>query len=354
MTMVREKRKRATYRDIARLAEVHPASVSRALNDLPTVSPEIRERVIDAAQALNYRTVTAARNLRSQRTETIGLITEIETESTHYGSGLLRGVSRALTDVEFHLKICSIHCGASADELASLPLLRTISIDGVILDGHQVRGNVEGVFGKLEMPYIWVNPPEIRQYNAVIPDDVAVARRATRVLIEHGHRKIAYLPHARLSHIVHHSQSDRMRGYIEAMTRAGLPPIPTWDEELKRNGPDDPISNQFDEMVQRIRSFKSQGCTAMVFYSGFQAATILFACAKAGLKVPEEMSLIACDFDSSIRYLPITVTTMNLDRAEMGKLAVKMLQQRIENENKDLPSEFFQGELMEGETVLKV
>jgi len=343
----RRGRTRVTCIDVARIVGVAPSTVSRVINSSHRVSAETRDRVMHAIKTTGYRPLQAASSLPRRTHGTIGLISEVEEEDDNsYSTDLIRGVSFALTRLGLRLAMDMVHVRSDAHAIEALPLLRSVSIDGMILDVCNVRGNVGEVADELRIPVIFVNAPEPRTFNTVMPDDAFVARSAADYLIQRGHRKIGYLPGAEWNQ--HSSQALRMNGYTQALLKSELQPLPQWDVTMPENG------YRVADYIERAKAYRAQGCTAIVTYNAPTAAYLLRACMTLGISVPGDISIISCDYDPLVAYAVVPITCYRLNRVEMGRLAVEMLQQRIENGSQNVPSVFLTGELKEMESVRRL
>jgi DNA-binding LacI/PurR family transcriptional regulator len=350
------KKARITCKGVAQLAGVGIGTVSRVLNGASNVSPEVRKKVLDVIQATNYRPCSAAGVLARQRYNCIGLVSETELQDTSYSTSLIQGISFALAQFGHRLAMGLAHQKSEATELLNLPLLKSRSVDGLIMDLHTIHGDVGAVLARLDMPFIFINPLRMRSYNTVMPDDVAVASKAVEYLYQRGHRRIAYMPH--IATTPHVSQFDRMKGYLETMSRHQLSALPLWDQALPVPGnnatekhPDVAVVVA-SERSRRIELWvREHGCTGIVTYNALDAARVLAACHHLGLKVPDQISIISCDSDPVLELLPVQITCIALSRREMGQRAVEMLLERIENPQKDLPTWLTTGTLQEGASV---
>jgi LacI family transcriptional regulator len=339
------KKKRPNVVDVARLAGVVHSTVSRVINNNPNIGEETRRRVLEAIRMTGYRPSLAARMLVRQKHETIGLIFEKEHVKTYYGACLIEGVSERLAETGQRLAMSMVKWHSRVEEIENLPLLQTVSVDGLILDLHIVHGDYDPVMARLGLPYISINPFGSRPYNTIMPDHVAGARDAVQYLIDRGHRKIAYLPCVGKN--THCSQQDRMKGYSEAMVKAGLQPIPLWDVPLTS------VDYPVEDYVSRAKLYKEKyGCTAVVAYSAIEAPRLLHACYELELKIPRDLSLVACDYDPVMQTIPVEITCFQFDRAAMGRQAVEMLNRRIQNPQEDIPSINLQCNLVEGKSVM--
>jgi DNA-binding LacI/PurR family transcriptional regulator len=337
---------RATCIDVARLAGVGHSTVSRVINNPELVASETRKKVFEAMRMTGYKPSSAARMLVRQKSETIGLVITKEHFSSFYGTQLIDGLLETLTAKGLKLAMSTIPCAASVEDIDNLPILKSISVDGLIFDLVQVTGDLDQLIARLGLPYILINPQVKRGFNSILPNDVSVARQATKYLIDLGHRKIAYMPEGGLK--IHSSQSDRMRGYAEAMIQNNLKPMPLWDVPLAA------VKKPVKDYIDRTKFYyENQGCTAIIAYNGIEAARIIFAAYQMGIKIPEDLSIVACDCDPVNDVPPVDITAFHFNRSGMGQKAVEMVEARIRGGGRDIPSVEFEGMLIPGESVLK-
>ncbi|MEN8253985.1 MAG: LacI family DNA-binding transcriptional regulator [Verrucomicrobiota bacterium] len=340
-----------TIVDVAKACGVHSSTVSRALNNRPEISPALRKKVFEVARKLNYRPSAAARVMGGFGNETIGLVTEIESGFTSYGASLIEGISLAVSSMDLKLATNAVHWGSSSEEIQRLPVFKTDCLDGVILDVHRSEGNIEPVVQGFGIPFVFVNPANKKELNAVMPDDVAVAEQATRYLLDRGHRAVAYVPCLKTSHC---SQAERMQGYRNAMRDSGnLSPLlfemagklAERVDHLKWNVPS-------QEGAEKLASYlRTHSVSGFVTYSSFEAAWLCSALPGLGCRIPEDISIVSCDYAAVLEYLLVPVTSFVLDRVKMGQMAVEMLQERIDGKGEDRPAILVEGVLWEGGSV---
>jgi DNA-binding LacI/PurR family transcriptional regulator len=330
---------RTTCISVAKLAGVGQATVSRVINNPQSVTPEKRRKVLQAIKMTGYRPSSAGRMLARQRHESIGLIFEKESVTSFYGARLIEGLAGQLSDCGQRLAIGMVKWRATVEEIEQLPLLKTLSVDGLILDLAHIRGDLDAAVSRLGLPYVYINPPGTRPYNTIMPDDIAAAGQATQYLIDRGHKKIGYIPCYKDT--FHSSQKDRMRGYVDTLLRAGLQPAPLWDRPIEE------MYGEDNDYGKRLKICREHGCTGIVTYTSGEALRMYMACCHMGLKIPQDMALIGCDFDPAISDAPIAVPTFHLDRMKMGQMAVRMLMERIDHPDRDIPTVYYSGTLIE-------
>jgi DNA-binding LacI/PurR family transcriptional regulator len=337
---MKKQNSRPTTKDIARMAGVGVGTVSRVVNQPENVSEKLRTRVQQVIKDTNYRPSAAARMLVQQRHQAIGVVAEIEQSRTYYSTGLLQGIATALGKRGQHLALAMIETESKARVLREIPMLSSHSVDGLILDLHMLRGDVEGVLSSLDLPCIMVNCSDSRPTNAVRSDDVTAGRTATHYLLERGHRRIAYLPFPPEG--LHSSHADRMRGYLEALSEFEATTHLLWRTDKKKT------------MREELLAFIRSGGTAVVTYGGGHATDVLRICYESGLRVPDDVSLVACDDDPIIARAIVPVTCMRLDRREIGRLAVEMILERCANNGADLATCVVTPELQERQSVARI
>lgn len=211
-------------RDVAALAGVGLKTVSRVVNGVPTVAPELVERVRAAADKLGYRPNLTASNLRRAdgRTNTIGLLVE------NVGNPFSAAVHRAVEDVARKHGVFVLSGSLDEDPDREYNLLRALidrRVDGVVLApaGEDYRHLVAEQQAGTSIVFIDRRPASLVA-DCVISDNRLGAKKGVRHLISHGHRSIGYLGDRRS--IV--TARDRYAGYTDALTEAGIDLTPQW------------------------------------------------------------------------------------------------------------------------------
>ena len=181
-----------TIRDVAQLAGVSPATVSKVFNETSYVSVETKERVLAAIDKLNFRPNTIARSLKKQRTLTIGLVTD-DLEGV-FTMSMMRGVEQVASAEGFSVFLCNSY-GDVQREKEHLDVLLAKQVEEIILlSGYRVRERGAPAFrlGSLPVVYLYqythdTNAP------CVIPDDLGGGYLGTRHLLNQGRRRIGFI-----------------------------------------------------------------------------------------------------------------------------------------------------------------
>ncbi len=308
---------RFTIKDVARLAQVSPATVSLALAGNPTVAAATRERVREAAQRLNYVPNRVAQSLQSQRTSAVALVIPHSAEhvfSHPYFMGVLRGIVDVLNRHDYTL-VLSTASSEAAEATAYLKVLNSRQADGIIvasaaIDDPHVHSLIHGGY-----PFVYLG-----RYlgNARVPavgiDDVGGARLATEHLLRHGARRIAHLS----GPAGHQSAIDRMNGYGEALQYTGIPR----DEALVSAG-DYTEDSGYEGMARLLAAGAlPDGVFAANDEMAFGALRALHA---AGLRVPEDVALIGFDNIRLAEVVTPSLTTIHQPLDQLGHTAAEHL-----------------------------
>jgi LacI family transcriptional regulator len=312
----------ATLKDIAEDVGVTPVTVSRALRGTGRISADTRQRILDAAQRLRYRPHGLARSMRQGRTGIVGLIFTTDDRAT-LPTPLLAGIQDELASQSYELMLGKISKAQLAEPGTASALLRHWMADGLLIN-HQIDlpGSIVQLIEEDRVPAVWMNSKHA--CNCVYFDDADAALRATRHLIELGHRRIAYLdyshPIERLDQPEHYSVYDRFAGYVAAMNEADLPP-----QTIMNHGKG--VGWTQRAAFSREWMTRPDRPTAVVCYGN--NAPVLFAAQSVGLRVPDDLSILDLSLDDALPVCDVRVSGMYLPQEALGRAAVRRLLQRL-------------------------
>lgn len=323
----------ANLKDVARLADVHPSTVSRVLRGDPSQAarPETRERIIGAAETLSYRPNALARGLRTRRTDTIGLIIpNIDNfgfaEVTH---GVQAAAARAgklvlLIEADI-LGSPASRTGDGQMEESYRRLVGDGRLDGLIVAFASLDDHLVGQLAERQIPLVLVNRRTAGIHGSVVVDDESGARMAVEHLIGLGHRRIGFLGLAADTD----TARRRAQGYRSAMADRRL----TIDERHVATGPPTLAGGMeaLRTVLERCEVDKDRP-TAFFAASLLGAIGALAALREAGIAVPRQVSLIAFNDHELAAHLDPPLTTVRMPNAKMGQEAVAMLLRAVEGE----------------------
>lgn len=318
-------RPRPTSSDVARLAGVSRTTVSLVLNDVPDVkiSPETRQRVLDAARQLNYYPDVSARRLVSGKTHTIALVWHRGPDATYRDAflpGLLQGITRAARYYDYHLLFRPIELDDPDD--AYVELARGHHTDGLVLSGprsddpHLLDLYQDG------FPLVLHGQLPGTDIPSVDVDNVRGAIQAVRHLLALGHRRIGLITNAPLAYT---SSRQRLDGYRQALEDAGL----TYDPDLVRFGNFDEESGR--KAMASLLDLPSPP-TAVFIASDMVAIGALRAIWDRRLRVPQDVAVVGFDDIAAARFISPPLTTIRVPAFGLGWAAGELLVRIIEQD----------------------
>jgi LacI family transcriptional regulator len=300
-----------TIHDVARLADVSIATVSRVLNDSGPVSDEAQRRVLEAAARLDYWPNGAARSLTTRRTQTLGvLLPDLYGE---FFSEVIRGIDHAARRERLQVLISSSH--ADTEEVLSAARAMRGRVDGLLLMSSD-EGTDEAIRRiRRVFPVVLLNPrSELDGCASVSVANFEGARAAVEHLIALGHRDIAIVkgPAGNVD------AGERLRGYRAALGDAGREPAPALEF------PGDFTESSGDRAAEEILR-RDPRPTAVFAANDSMAIGLLSALAAAGIEVPREMAVVGFDDLAFARYVNPPLTTVHVDAYRLGERAVRLM-----------------------------
>jgi LacI family transcriptional regulator len=306
-----------TIKDIARILGISASTVSRALKDHPDINVDTKKAVNELAGKLKYRPNAVALSLKNSRSNTIGVIIP---EIVHYFfSSVISGIEDVASQKGFTVIICQSN--ESYDrEVANSRTLLSHRVDGILVsiskETHTFDHLIELQEGGIPLVFFDRIAPEINA-DQVIIDDMEASYKATRHLIETGRKRIAHFAGPQ-SLII---SRDRLQGYLNALTEAGLPVdnrliIEADDFEKARNT----VIGMIDAGIIPDGIFAVNDLTAIGAMQTLQ---------KKGFVIPDDISVIGF---SDGRFSGITdphLSSVDQHGYEMGTTAAEILFHRI-------------------------
>lgn len=305
----------ARIQDVAKLADVSTATVSRALANPDRVSPQTRARVLEAIARTGYVPNPAARSLRSQKTFMV-LVVLPDLANTFF-SKILRGIEETLFEAGYGMIIGDLD-GSPQKEAHFAAFTAAGRVDGAILLNGHLFGQTRDGKGKAAR----INIPLVALCEAIpgadIPqieiDNRAAASRMTQHLAALGHRSIAYVSGPSENVL----ERERFRGYRDGLEAAGIP----FDPVLVLPG--DYTIESGVAAGQRVVA-QSKRPTAVFCTSDEMAIGLMRTLLSAGLRVPEDISVAGFDDIEFAAVAEPSLTTIHQPRRELGQAAASVL-----------------------------
>lgn len=303
-----------TLKQLSQMAGVHPSTVARVLNGDPRqrVSAEVRERIVTLAREHHYEPNRVARSLRTKRSSVIGtLIPDI---ANPFFAILFRGIEDTLGERDFSVILANTD-DDPAREARGLAMLRGRQVDGVILATVRRSDPAVRELAAANFPFMMVNRhTDPIPANAVVPDDYGGAMAATEHLVALGHRRIAHIAGSQDVSTGY----MRRRGYVDALQRHGV----AADPRLLAEGSYREAGGY--EAMRALLALDDPP-TAVFAVNDLAAAGALRAMRDAGLRVPEDISLVGFNDLSSVTRTSPPLTTVRLPLRDMGVMAAQRL-----------------------------
>jgi LacI family transcriptional regulator len=300
--------KRATLKDVARLAGVSHQTVSRAVNGKGEIDPETRLRVLDAARRLNYRPSRFARGLLRSDLITIGLI--VPDVVNPFFPEFIAGVIEAADGRDWQVLIGS----TENDRARELPMIKSLGGQVDALVGYLSHSDAELGPYVAGVPVVVVDRDQQPSVYATVRVDVkAGIRRAVAHLVERGHQRIGMIDCPSICDPV-----VRRQTFLELAEEHGLPVDHGWiatGEQSVAGG----------EAAFDVLRTAHPDLTAVFAFNDVVAFGALQSARRQGVRVPDDCALVGFDGLSMGELLDPPLTTVHIDKRRLGELAVRQV-----------------------------
>ncbi|KRE09276.1 transcriptional regulator [Bosea sp. Root381] len=314
-------------REVARVAGVSTATVSRAINNPEVVSADLRERIAAAVKELGWVPDGAARALSTRRSQTIGAVfpalsigdfaqatQAIQSELSQAGYTLLLACSEYEPDLELHQVRKFVERG----------------VDGMILVGQAHHPELETLLARRQVPFVntFVYDPATHG-NCIGPDNRKALMMMTDYLADLGHVRFAVIAQSTRNN---DRASARLDGVRDALSLRGLAVRPQhfamgeWSIAEGRS--------LFRKLMQT-----DPRPTAVVCGNAHLAVGAVLEAQSMGVRLPDELSIVGYDDIEIMSHLPVPITTVRVPSAEIGRIAARVLIARLEGRSHSAPLE---------------
>jgi LacI family transcriptional regulator len=305
-----------TIYDLAREAGVGIGTVSRCLNNHPSVSEKTRARVLSVVKRLNYQPHAYAQRLASKKTNSIAAVIPFFTN--YFFLQVLQGVQDRASEVGYDLILYGVNDPSQAEHALRRSLQRG-RVDGVMFFSMKLPESFVLKFRQMNLPLVLVDAYH-PQFDSIRVENRQGAIMATKHLLGLGHRSIAMVNGS----LDTQPARDRLSGYRDALAEYGLP---VRDEfVISGTGKQDGFNKEAGrEAMLRLLGVRSgpQDFSAVFVASDVQAMGALEAARERGVRIPEDLALVSFDDIEIAQHLHLT--TMRQPMYEMGVLALERL-----------------------------
>ena len=337
-------RKKVTLKQIAKELDVSISTVSKSLKDSPEISEDTRQKVQAFAKMYNYKPNNIALSLKNRKSKTIGIIIP---EIVHYFfANIISGVEQVANENGYNVIVC-LSDESFNKEVINMEMLANGSTDGFIIslsketqqrkDFHHIQEVINQ-----GMPVVLFDriTNDISCDKVVIDDAKASFDAVSHLITNEKRKKIALLTTADYVSV----GKLRTEGYATALKKNGI----TVDENLILKIED------IDNCASIIEIFLEKNKVDAVFsVNEIFAVSALKVALKIGLKIPENLSIIAFTDGLISKYSTPTISTISQNEILMGRKAAEMLINRLETEIETDEEEFFTTEIIPTHLVLR-
>lgn len=311
----------STIRDIARKAGVSVSTASLALNNDQRVRPETRARVLNAAEALNYHPLRAAKSLSSGRTWSIQLINPVTDAALSSGffTRFARGIHDTAKEHRYTVALSILNDEAEAHDVLNRLMLERWA-DGVIVMNPSEHDGLLARLAEKRFPHVLLGRSSYSEVSSVDNDNRMVAFDATMHLLQASLGPVLFLNGP--SH--HTFTHDRANGYCDAHQAIG--------QELRNDfilptaGTADAARRKVGELLNSGPEFRS-----ILAISDAQALGAMRAVQEAGLRVPDDIAVVGMNNDDVTEYTLPRLSSVELNAYHLGQSAADILIRTIDS-----------------------
>ncbi|MHB1526878.1 MAG: LacI family DNA-binding transcriptional regulator [Candidatus Dormibacteria bacterium] len=299
--------------DVAKLAGVSPATVSRVMSGSRRVSDGARERVLAAAHRFDYQPNQLARNLRRGQTTTVGVLVS-DIENPHFAT-MVRSIEAVLYDRGARVLLCN-SAEDTAKQSAYLEVMAAERVMGVLISPAADGDAAISRLMDLGIPIVAFDRPVADpRADAVVTDNAAAVARGTQLLVDSGRRKIGFIGGQETVW----TASERLAGYAAAIAAAGLSPLAAVGDFTVEGG------QRAAEEILEI----DQDLDGLVIANNQMTIGALAALRARRIPIPDQVGLVAFDDPPWASLLNPPLTTLAQPLREMCEAAVDRLFMRM-------------------------
>ncbi|ATC96830.1 LacI family DNA-binding transcriptional regulator [Pseudoalteromonas tunicata] len=330
----------ATIYDVSLLAGVSLATVSRVMNNTGRVSDKTRKKVEDAMSSLGYRPNMVAQSLASNRSNSVGILVS-ELSGPYFGQ-MMSGIESEVRAAGKHVIITTGH-SQEDKEIEGIEFLVSRKCDALILHVEAVSDDYLIALSKQSIPIYLVGRlvPELAE-QCISLDNVLGGYLATKTLLEHGHRDIAYIagplfkPDAR----------NRLIGHQQALAEFGI----RFEDTLFYEGNFNESGGEqgFEYFVASKRPFTAIACA-----NDETAAGAMELAREVNYQLPQDLSIIGFDNIIFAKYLYPRLTTIENPVMQMSQMAARLALKQVFNEKKHQIQHIFEPKVIMRDSLLQ-
>ena len=332
----------SNIKDVARLAGVSVATVSRYINKTSNISFDVQQKIEAAINATNYRPNNVARALVHQKSNTIGII--VNNLHDVFFNDLIQGFEIASEQTNYNIIFCSVYGKDPQRKEQYIHYLTSGPTDGIIIYGSYK--NDEKIIKELlckNFPFILIeNELKGINTNSLLIDNISGAKSAIEYLYSIGHRNIAFIggdPNKT-------DLNDRLNGYMSSMIENSLK---IKDGYIQHCGNDYHNAYQCMNNLLNLKIVPSAVFCANDSIASFAIRAII----DKGLRIPNDISIMGFDNQKILPddYSGPKITTMARPLAELAKDSMKLMTEILDKDNKKVSKRYYDAHVLVKDTT---
>ncbi|ARS36454.1 LacI family DNA-binding transcriptional regulator [Pontibacter actiniarum] len=306
--------KEVTIYDIAKELSISPTTVSRGLNNHPAVNKNTKQKIIDVASQMGYRSNTFASKLRKQRTNTIGVI--VPRLDSNFQSCVMAGMEKVANEAGYNL-IISQSLETVQKEIANARTMFDNRVDGLLVSIAYDTENIdhfEPFFSKGIPVLFYDRVPEHKKCTSIVIDNIQAAYKATAHLVEQGCSNIVHIS----GNLKVNVYKDRLKGFKYALMDSDLP---FSESSVITTNLNEEAGIQAAKQILQMNP-RPDG----IFVANDNCAVSCVKTLKqAGVRIPEDIAVVGFNNDPITRVIEPNLTSVDYPGNEMGEVAVRSL-----------------------------
>ena len=309
----------STMKDVSKIAGVSTATVSHVINGSRFVSEPIKEKVLQAMKQLSYKPNSIARSLRSQKTNTVGVL--IPSIKSFFYNSVVDGIEETLRNSGYHIILSNSHDNINHEKEA-IENYKSLQVDGLIMcptvGEHSYLNQELNLFS----PVVFIDrKPQGYNGDCVVIDHVKSTYDVISLFIKRGHTRIGMV--TGFKEIT--TTKDRIKGYKLAFDDNNL----SFDEKLLSSGSFDSKAGYAETKAL----YENQNITALFFADDPMAIGALLYFKENNIIIPEKISIVSCNDYEWTKISKPALTIVKKPSYDLGKVAAEILLERIEEKS---------------------
>jgi DNA-binding LacI/PurR family transcriptional regulator len=302
-----------TIKDIARRTGVSHSTVSRALRGDPLISMDTTRRIRQAAKEMSYLPSAAARSLKTNRSQMLGVI--VSSIDDPFFSEIVFGIEETAQQAGYRLFIAGSQHDSSREQKIVQAMMEHRA-EGVIICSSSFSSSQGAQLLENGFPIVVVNHQGVENFHySIFHDDVDGARQITQHLIHLGHRRIAFLGNS----VSGRTNMDRLSGYQLEMEKAGLAVPPDTILHVAGSHPQLGLDAAYQFLNLAVRP------SAIMCFNDMLAIGVLKGCQQGGLSIPTDLSITGFDNITFSAFTNPPLTTFDQPKQSIGSEAARLL-----------------------------